>query len=363
MPPLAYWLAVLFFPGIGWKTIKHWLTHFPTLAEVFAASENELRAANLNEQHIVAIKKNNWQQIEKEMQWINHRDCHIFSVEDPEYPQLLKEISSPPLVLYLQGNKNILNQNQLAIVGARKASLQGLKIAEQIASSLSAAGLIITSGLAAGIDRASHEGALLNRGMTIGVAGTGLHHVYPATNKTLLPRIIEAGGAILSEFSLNTPPKAINFPRRNRIISGLSQGILVVEAALKSGSLITARHALEQGREVFAIPGCIYHTNAKGCHYLIQQGAKLVENVQDILDELNLLHTHSLPGLDENRISDEKLSKDERGVYNCISHEITSLDVVILRSGLTADKVSSILLRLELHGFIQSLRGGYKRDQ
>lgn len=359
---LPYWIATLFLPDVGVSTLKRWLQFFSSIDQIFTADQSTLEAAGVSPPHRAAIKKLNWSWVEKELAWRDGVNRHIISLEDQAYPSLLKQISYPPMVLYVEGNLAALNHAQLAIVGARSASLSGMQTAEQMAKALVKAGLVITSGMAQGIDKASHEGALAGQGITIGVAGTGLHCVYPASNKFLINNILLNDGAIVSEFLLKTPPKPMNFPRRNRIISGLARGILVVEAALKSGSLITAKHALDQGKEVFAVPGSIHHPLSKGCHYLIREGAKLVETAADILEELEGLRSFPIaePIVEEKSI-ELNLSSEEHAVYQWINHEMTPLDVIILRSGLTASKVSSILLRLELCGHIHSTLGGYIR--
>jgi DNA processing protein len=364
---LSYWIATLFLPDVGVSTLKRWLQFFPSIDQIFTADQAALKAAGVLPKHIAAIKKLNWSLIEKELAWAEGASRHIVTLEDKAYPEILKQISYPPIVLYIEGNLEALNQTQLAIVGARSASLSGMQTAEQMAKTLVKAGLVITSGMAKGIDRASHEGALAGQGLTIGVAGTGLQCIYPANNKSLINNILSNNGSLVSEFPLKTPPKPMNFPRRNRIISGLSRGILVVEAALKSGSLITAKHALEQGKEVFAVPGSIHHPLSKGCHYLIREGAKLVETAADILEELEGMRSlpvsmpDSMPDTVKKMPKDLNLSTEEHAVYQWINHEMTPLDVIILRSGLTANKVSSILLRLELYGHIHSTMGGYVR--
>lgn len=220
------------------------------------------------------------------MAWLDSETQHLLMWDDVNYPALLAEIPDPPPLLFVAGNPAILERPQLAMVGSRRASQPGLDTAEAFARCLAAAGFVITSGLALGIDAAAHRGALAVNGLTIGVLGTGLENFYPQRNKGLAQRMLEQGSAMVSEFPLHTPPHASNFPRRNRIISGLSLGVLVIEASPASGSLITARLAAEQGREVYAIPGSIHHPGARGCHQLIRDGAVLVENVEHILEHL-----------------------------------------------------------------------------
>src|SRR3990167_4416766 len=268
---LPYWLAAMFLPAIGPRKLLGWLAAFPSIKALFHASDRALILAGVPEKCLPHFSHPNWAAVEKELQWLKQSSHHfLLTQEDPFYPAQLKEIGDAPLVLYLQGNPAILSQCQLAMVGARHATPAGLENAEQFAYLLAQAGVVITSGLALGIDGASHRGALAARGLTIGVAGTGLNHCYPVSHQSLVRQIIQQEGAVLSEFPVATPPHAMNFPRRNRIISGLSRGVLVVQAAIKSGSLITARQALEQNRDVFAIPGSIHHPLARGCHYLIK---------------------------------------------------------------------------------------------
>jgi DNA processing protein len=260
-------------------------------------------------------------------------------------------------VLYVRGDVGLLSKNQLAMVGSRHPTAMGVETAQQFAKQLAASGLVITSGLALGIDGASHRGALLT-GKTIAVLGTGLGSIYPRTHQSLATEILEKGGTLVSEFPPASPPKAAHFPLRNRIISGLSLGVLVVEAAIRSGSLITARTALEQNREVFAIPGSIHNPLARGCHQLLRQGAKLVETVEDVLEEINLqiTKTTKLP-LKEPVDLDPQLKR----VLAQIGYEATAVDAIILRSELTASEVSSMLLSLELAGYVCNAPGGYVR--
>ena len=229
-----------------------------------------------------------WDRVEPDLRWAEDESHHILTLHDLAYPRLLREIADPPPLLFVHGNPALLSRPQIAIVGSRNPSAGGRSLAEDFARSLCRSGLIVTSGMALGIDAASHQGALRAKGGTIAVAGTGPDRIYPARHRSLAQAIVEQG-AIISEFSLGTPALPGNFPRRNRIISGLSLGVLVVEAACKSGSLITARLAAEQGREVFALPGSIHNPLARGCHRLIRQGAKLVEDIGDILEELGPL--------------------------------------------------------------------------
>lgn len=356
---LHYWLAALHLPGVGPRTVLRWLQEFSDIKMLFHASDDEMHAKGIAARHRKALEHINWKMIEDDIAWSKASDNHIISLDDDAYPALLKEITDPPLVLFVKGDKDVLSARQIAMVGARNATPGGLKNAEQFAYSLTEAGFVVTSGLALGIDGASHRGALAAKGMTIGVCGTGLNYIYPLSHRTLARNMIQQGGAVISEFPLATTPRPENFPRRNRVIGGMSVGVIVVEAALKSGSLITARHALEQGREVFAIPGSIHNPLAKGCHHLIRQGAKLVETIGDIVEELGglSLATSLVPAIELTR-----LSSLERRLLEQIEYEITSMDAILLRSGLTAGEVSSMLLTLELNGYIQSVAGGYIRE-
>jgi len=357
---LPFWLAALYLPGVTPRTFSRWLEQFTDIQSLFHASEDEMQAKGISSQHRQSFQQINWKQVEEDLLWTQSFNHHIISLEDEAYPKLLKEISDPPLVLFVRGNKEALSTMQIAMVGSRRATPAGLKQAQYFASSLAEYGLTITSGLALGIDGASHRGALAAKGVTIGVCGTGLQHIYPRSHGKLAEDMLQQGGAILSEFPLNIPPRAENFPRRNRVIGGMSVGVLVVEAALKSGSLITARYALEQGREVFAIPGAIHNPLAHGCHYLIRQGAKLVETTEDVLEELNVALQKTKKQHNMNELT--ALSACQQQILEQIEYEITPMDVILLRSGLTAGKVSSILLILELNGYIQSVPGGFIRE-
>jgi len=325
----------------------------------------QLQASDLPEQTFPAV-----------MRWAEEDDHHLLCPADTLYPLLLKEIPDPPPVLFARGDVSLLAVPQLAIVGARRATPLGLENAEAFACSLAQAGLCITSGLAQGVDAASHRGALKAGGKTIAVMGTGISRIYPAVHRQLAKDILANGGLLLSEFPIDAGPASWHFPQRNRIISGLSLGVLIVEAALKSGSLITARMALEQGREVFAIPGSIHNPLARGCHQLIRQGAKLVETAADVIEELGSLHA-SLVLKASQPLSSREPSQPDMGGQLCfdpsdlsskdcqlleqIDYAPTPLDVIVLRSGLTIGELSSILLSLELKGLVRSVAGGYTR--
>lgn len=357
---LPYWLAAAH-ASLNPHTCLQWLTHLPTIQHVFHATCDELAALGITPAQIHRIHHPDWPRIEESLRWAQVPNHHLITYTDPAYPPLLREIHAPPLLLFVRGEKAALTKVQIAMVGSRNATYAGMKTAENFAKQLAANGVAITSGLARGIDALSHRGALAVQGTTIAVAGTGHHHIYPPSNRELANSIIENQGALVSELPLDTPPRAANFPQRNRIISGLSRGVLLVEAALKSGSLITARLALDQGRDVFAIPGSIHQPHAKGCHYLIRQGAKLVETADDILEEISSLINFNKKSNTCKPVAPLKLNRNQTRVFLQITHDITPIDVIILRSGLTAGEVSSILLTLELDGHIQSVSGGYVR--
>jgi DNA processing protein len=278
--------------------------------------------------------------------WLDDSLNHILSIADANYPQFLLNTVDPPLLLYVKGRLDLLNSPSLAVVGSRNASVQGKRNAEEFSKCVSEARFCIVSGLAHGIDTAAHIGGLQGIGSSIGVVGTGLDKVYPAANRELAHRLAQYG-TLISEFPLGTPPLASNFPRRNRIISGLSLGCLVVEASLQSGSLITARMALEQGRDVFSVPGSIHSPQSKGCHLLIKQGAKLVESAADILEELGY-HSGSAVST----------RTSEHFIFEHLGFDPVDTDSLVQRSGLTIGELSAILLQLELAGDVASLPGG-----
>jgi len=341
-------------PGVGCRTfLKILENHTP--AQLFAESSAALSALGLKSDIVREIKNFNWQAIDYDLAWLEQTNNSVITLNDEAYPDQLKEIADPPPLLFVRGNPKILSLPQIAIVGSRNPSSSGLETAFNFAKTLSHHGLVITSGLAMGIDAAGHQGALKAKGYTIAVAGTGLDRVYPARNKELAIEIVNTG-AMISEFPPGTLAKANHFPRRNRIISGLCQGLLVVEAAKQSGSLITARMALEQNREVFAIPGSIHNPLARGCNALIREGAKLVETTQDILEELNQYNQ-----VDEKSFSlpeQSTLDLEQQTLLNLVMFSPTSIDHLVENTGLSVEVISSMLLVLELQGYIEATAGG-----
>lgn len=299
-----------------------------------------------------------------DLSWLDAPQHHLIMLGDGAYPVMLSQLSDAPLGLFVAGNLDLLHTPQLAMVGSRNPTPYGRELAESFAKHLSQCGLTITSGVAAGIDAASHLGALAGSGLTIGVCGTGLDTIYPRSSTELARQIMERG-ALVSEFPNGTPVRRANFPQRNRIISGLSLGTLVVEATLHSGSLITARQAGEQGREVFALPGSIHNPMAKGCHRLIREGAKLVDCAADILMELGpLASTLRITAIDDDKpvdsqaFSQGRLDKDYKILLDALGFEAVSVDQLVVRTGLKADAVASMLLILELEGYLESYPGG-----
>ncbi len=339
------------------------LSQFDDPQIIFADPE---KVQGLSERIRLALQRPNWDRVDQDLTWFSQRDRHIITLRDPCYPELLKQIPDPPGMLFLQGDAGLLSTWQIAIVGSRNPSATGSQTAYEFARYLARSDVAITSGLAMGIDAAAHQGALVAQGATVAVIGTGLDSVYPAKHKDLAGEIADTG-VIVSEFALGMAPKAENFPRRNRIISGLSLGVLVVEAASRSGSLITARMALEQGREVFAIPGSIHNPLARGCHQLIREGAKLVEFATDITEELGMLANVTadikIPATKNNTIALET-DDDYQALFKYLGHDPIEMDALITQCGLTAEAVSSMLLLLELKGQVELLPGNrYVRRQ
>lgn len=288
--------------------------------------------------------------LERTLRWLEVRDHHLIALGDPRYPQALLTIPDPPTVIYAKGRPELLNAPALAIVGSRNASAQGERDANAFATALSSAGLCIVSGMALGIDAAAHRGGLAGSGSSIAVLGTGADSVYPSRNLELA-HSLAASGCLISEFALGTQPASGNFPRRNRLISGLARGVLVVEAGKPSGTLITARLALEQDRDVFAIPGSIHSPLSRGCNDLIKQGAKLVEDADDILAELGLQPVAAPARL-------ETQDEQTHPMLAAMGHAPASLDEIAQRTGMAAARVAAQLSRFELEGRIAPLPGG-----
>ncbi len=350
-PAVKAWLALSLIRGLGDEGARHLLQEFGSPEAILAAPLRSLKTIVKAEVACAIGQGISEEVLAPALDWLADSQNHIITLGDPDYPQLLLNISDPPLLLYVKGRLDLLNARALAIVGSRHATPQGISNAENFASALSHAGMSIISGMAHGIDAAAHRGGLLGQGSSIAVVGTGLDKVYPAANRELAHQLASQG-VLISEFPLGTPPLGSNFPRRNRLISGMSVGCLVVEASLQSGSLITARLAMEQGREVFAIPGSIHSPQSRGCHKLIKQGAKLVEAAQDIFDELSGLLAAETP------VDQKPADAQNRGLLDQLGFDPVSMDALCLRSGLTVSQLSAMLLTLELEGRIAALPGG-----
>ena len=351
---LAAWLRLTLIPGISGETQRKLLAAFGLPEAIFTAGRLEVRSV-IGDKADLLFDNAPAEAIEHSLAWASQPGQSIITLADGGYPPALLEIADPPSVLYVRGNPDLLHRRGIAVVGSRNATPQGIQTAESFARHLAAQGLCIVSGLALGIDAAAHRGALATQGETVAVIGTGADRIYPARNKELAIAIAERG-AIVSEFPLGTPAVAYNFPRRNRIISGLARGVLVVEAAPESGSLITARLAAEQGREVFAIPGSIHSPVARGCHKLIKQGAKLVETAQDILEELGNFAAAPMPA------AAPSAAPDESPILAALGHDPCSLDDLVERTGQSADQLLPELLSLELGGSLAPLPGNrYQR--
>jgi len=347
----------------GGARLRHLLDEFGSPSGIYGATRAQLLPHFDGDQAPVDAILTGPQaaEFETEFAWLAEADSALLTFTDPRYPPLLREIPDPPPLLFVRGNPEVLAVPQVAVVGSRNPSRGGSENARAFSESLARSGLAITSGLALGIDASAHQAALDSGGHTIAVAGTGLDRVYPAAHRELA-HAIAGHGALVSEFPLGTPPRREHFPRRNRLISGLSLGVLVVEAALKSGSLITARYAAEQGREVFAIPGSIHSPLSRGCHALIRQGAKLVETAQDILEELGALARFAMSTPTDPVPARSPDDPRHVQLLELMGHDPVDMDALIAMSGLTAGMVSSMLLHMELHGLVEARPGGkYQR--
>ena len=351
---IKYWLGLLRVEGIGCKTFLS-LIEEHTPEDIFSASESTLQAWGVKKALIERIILFNWQTVDYDLQWLAHENNEVLKITHPLYPEALKEIYDPPPLLFIRGNRKLLAYPQIAVVGSRNTSALGNKAAFDFAFELSKFGFVITSGLAMGIDSTGHQGALSAGGYTIAVVGTGLDRVYPASNKDLALEIVN-NGAMVSEFPPGTTAQANNFPRRNRIISGLCQGLLLVEAAQKSGSLITARLAIEQNRDVFAIPGSIYSPLSRGCNAMIKEGAKLVESPQDIIDELSQ-YKQRISFL-RSEPEQSLLDLEQQTLLNLVMFGPTSIDDLVESSGQSVESIAVQLLMLELQGHIEATTGG-----
>jgi DNA processing protein len=354
-----------------WKLLEH----YANLASALDAPASELRKVlkdeavdylldvlNAGEEHSAIIE------LRQHCSWLKAHDIHLVDIDSDFYPILLREIKRAPPLLYVWGNQKALSCPQIAIVGSRSPSAGGRSNAQKFASDLVQAGFVITSGLALGIDVAAHHGALEGEGETLAILGTGIDQIYPSRHRGIAERIVANGGALVTEFPVGIGALPSNFPQRNRIISGLSCGVLVVEAAIKSGSLITARYAIQQNRDVFAIPGSIQNPLSRGCHALIKDGAKLVESAEDIIEEL-----HSMLAFNKNEINtgklQEQISRELVGtesihevlVMDRLGFDPVSFDTIAERTDLPAGELMACLLTMELKGLVANLGHRYAR--
>lgn len=354
------WTALYLIPGLGNMAFKNLLEAFGSPDSVFQASLGELKAVEgLREVTAKRIINEEFSSDpEKELIKVEKNNARIITFADNEYPDLLKEIHNPPMLLYVKGNDIPKHKAFISMVGSRNPTYYGLKSAETIALGLTRRGVGVVSGLARGIDTASHKGCLRGKGFTIAVIGTGIDVVYPSSNRKIMENIIERG-SVISEFPMGSPPEPRNFPIRNRVISGISRGVVVVEATRKSGSLITASLSLEQGRDVFAVPGSIESFKSRGCHFLIKQGAGLVENADDVLDGIGFSH-RALEGREARDDIPEaihRMNGIEKKIYEIIGEYPTHIDQIARMGEMKASEVSSILMNMEIKGVVKQLAG------
>lgn len=369
-PSTFHWLLLHRLPGIAAGPVRRLLARDPAPGAPqrwLKGAPEKLQAAGFSDETLAAIRA--WQQLgdaadvarqaRADLAWLDANGAQLLTFDHPAYPPLLQEIADPPPWLYVRGEVSALTAPQLAVVGSRKPTRQGEADAAIFAGALAGAGFAVTSGLAYGIDAAAHRAALQAGGITIGVVGTGLDRTYPAGHRDLAAQIVERGGAVISELPLGSPPLARHFPSRNRIISGLSVGVLVVEAALRSGSLLTARLALEQNREVFAIPGSIHNPTSQGCNTLIRQGATLVADVAHILEELQGWSRTAAPAIAAPLPAD--LPPAEAAVLAAVGYQPTPPELIAEVAAQALPQVLATLSELELLGLIEQRAGTYLR--
>jgi len=363
--------------GIGPKTILDLLNKFKTTENILNQKYEDLVYFGIKKNIAVQIVNKNFDEAKRQLDLAAKNNVHILSIEDKKYPWQLKNIYDPPIILYIKGNLSVLDSNQIAIVGSRDCTSSGAKAAEYFAYNLVKSDIVVSSGLARGIDFYAHNACVRANGKTIGVMGTSIDEIYPKNHEYLVSQILDNEGCIISELPFSTPPKAQNFPRRNRIISGLSKGVIVVEAKERSGSLVTARMALEQGREVFAIPGDIFNKEYLGTNKLLQNGAKLILSVEDVLEELDIRNKDIInkkninfnlivKDKENNKIDNtvKNLGKDEKQIFeiiNSVNNKIISYDFIVSNAKINPNKLSVALMNLELEGLITKLPGGYSK--
>jgi DNA processing protein len=359
MPDHIYWLALNLIPDIGPVRGRRLLSVFGTPETIFHMSSNELKkTGEISEKSVKQIVGfNQWDRVKKEIDSLIKNQIKLVTINDKEYPENLKHIPDAPLLLYMKGEIKEDDRYAVAVVGSRIPTDYGLLSAEKISSRISSYGLTVVSGMARGVDAASHRGAIRAKGRTIAVLGSGIDVPYPVENKRLMGEI-EDSGAVLSEFPLGTPPNRENFPRRNRIISALSLGVVVIEATVDSGSLITVRYALEQGKEVFALPGNVTSKNSRGTNKLIKEGARLIESAEEIIDELR----PQIKGiLKESMLASEKMlpqmTDEEKAVFGFLDNDPKHIDTIVRNIGISSGRALSVLLNLELKGVVRQVGG------
>ncbi|MCF6765098.1 DNA-processing protein DprA [Thiotrichales bacterium 19S3-7] len=367
----ALWIILEQIKGIGIKLALKIIKNTPSLVEFFNRIDHYQKFINLPYETYLELKKciskeqiKYYQQVKK---WLEASESHhVLTFKSPHYPELLRQTHSPPPILYVKGSLEAISMPQIAIVGTRKASTYGLKNAFSFAKGLASEHYGITSGLAIGIDTQAHLGALDAFGKTIAVLGTGLNYIYPRNNQFLVENICNNAGAVISEFPLYNKPDRFNFPRRNRIISALSLGTLVVESSLNSGSLITARYALEQNREVFAIPGDINIKTTQGCHQLIKEGATLVTDIKEVLQEIDPLYqlagsAYKVQKINDKNSDNSALNEIQKKLLSHIDYQITSINIIIGEMNISPGEIHEHLLALELMQKIEVIPGGYRK--
>lgn len=358
---IEFLIALNAIKGIGPVKIKQLLSVFKTPEAIFHEKPSALRKTGiLSDNSINCIfDKTVLAYAENQLTKARQNNIHILGLNDPQYPPLLNEIFAPPPVLYIKGNIGAFSNNSIAVVGMRKPSMYGKNAASVLTNELTCKNIVIVSGLAQGIDSIAHKSVVENNGITIAVLGSGLDRIYPLSNSNLVEQIVEKG-AVISEFPLGTGPMPYNFPRRNRIISGLSSGTLVIEACEKSGSLITAQYAIAQGRDVFAVPGSIFSEKSNGTFYLIKNGAIPVRSAVDILEHIEVVHyhiSHAETHTKVTRPSYDFLNKDENLIIHTLTDEPLRLDQIAFKTKKDIHELFSVLLNLELKGFVKQIAG------
>ena len=359
MQDVELWLRLMNVRRLKAAKMAQLVEQLRSLAEITVEA---LSALTLSEEQAVQFFKLDQRELERTLGWLEEPTHHLLTYSDLRYPPLLQHISAPPGVLFVQGDPLVLSSPQFAIVGSRHYSAYGAQWGSHFAQELALNGFIITSGLALGVDGVAHQAALDTGGKSVAVLGNGLHQVYPRRHRALADRLVAQGGALVSEFPLNEAPRAMNFPRRNRIISGLSLGVLIIEASLRSGSLVTARYALEQNRDLFALPGALDNPMSQGTHWLIQQGAYLVTSPKDIVEQLGSGLSWLPLAVNETIYAQEaEVELPFADVLANVGDEVTPVDVVAERAGQPVPEVVGKLLDLELAGWIEAVPGGYVR--